>query len=199
MQFVSDVKLNSLSMKVLSVNTGERQTIKWKGREIETGIYKYPVDEPIYLGTEDVKNDHVVDRKHHGGIQQAVYGYSIKHYDYFKKLHADLDWSFGMFGENITFSDLNEEEIRTGSIYQLGECTLEVTKPRQPCFKLGIRFNNPNIIKQFWNSSSSGIYFKVLKTGFVNVGDELIILEKLSNTMTIADIYQSKKPKKFKN
>lgn len=186
-------------MKVLSVNIGERQTIQWKGREIETGIYKYPVNQPIFLGEEDVKNDHVVDRKHHGGIQQAVYGYSIKHYDYFKKLHPNLDWNFGMFGENITFSDLNEEEIKAGSIYQLGACKLEVTKPRQPCFKLGIRFNNPNIIKQFWNSTMSGIYFKVLKTGIVSTGDELILIEELTNTITIADIYESKKANKFKN
>ncbi len=186
-------------MKVLSVNIGERQTIKWKDREIETGIYKYPVDQPIFLGTEDVKDDHVIDRKHHGGVLQAVYGYSIRHYDFFKKLHPNLDWNFGMFGENITFSDLNEEEIRIGNIYQLGNCILEVTKPRQPCFKLGIRFNDLNIIKQFWNSSMSGIYFKVLKTGMVSTGDELILIEQANNTTTIADIYESKKAKKFKN
>jgi MOSC domain-containing protein YiiM len=185
------LKLNN--MKVVSLNLGERKKIVWRKKEIETGIYKFPVDSPIFLGNEDVKGDSVVDRVHHGGIEQAVYGYSEKHYDYFKKLHSDLDWQFGMFGENITFDDLNEEEITVGSIYKLGECILEVTKPRQPCYKLGIRFNDPAIIKQFWETSMCGIYFKVLQTGFVNMNDELMLLQKSIGTLTIADVYASKK------
>ncbi|MCF6297534.1 MAG: MOSC domain-containing protein [Flavobacteriaceae bacterium] len=180
-------------MKVLSVNIGKRKTIIWRGKIIETGIFKYPVNQPIFLGKEDVKNDNVVDRKFHGGIDQAVYGYSIKHYKYFKKDYPNLDWNHGMFGENLTFTNLNEEEITVGSTYQLGKTILEVTKPRKPCYKLGIRFNNPKIVKQFWNSSMSGIYLKVLQTGFVNIGDELILLKKPENTLTIAEVYESKK------
>jgi len=188
---ISGVKF--VSMKVLSVNIGKRKTIIWRGKIIKTGIFKYPVNHPIFLGNEVVKNDDVVNRKVHGGIDKAVYGYSIKHYEYFKKLHPNLDWIHGIFGENLTFTDLNEEEITVGSTYQLGACILEVTKPREPCYKLGIRFNNPKIIKQFWNSSRSGIYFKVLKTGYVNIGDELILLEKSKNKPTIAEVYESKK------
>jgi MOSC domain-containing protein YiiM len=180
-------------MKVLSVNIGERKKVIWREKEIETGIYKFPVDAPIFLGQEIVKGDTIVDTKHHGGIEQAVYGYSEKHYGYFKKLHPDLDWNYGMFGENITFSELNEEEILIGSTYQLGECKLEVTKPRQPCYKLGIRFNNPIIIKQFWETTMSGIYFKILETGFVKKGDELILIEESKETFTIAQLYESKK------
>ncbi len=180
-------------MKVVSVNIGERKKVSWRKKEIETGIYKFPVDKPIFLGSEDVKGDSVVDRKYHGGIEQAVYGYSEKHYNYFKKLHPDLDWQFGMFGENITFDDLNEEEITVGSTYQLGECKLEVTKPRQPCYKLGIRFNDPAIIKQFWETSMSGIYFKVLEVGNVKVGDALGLINRSKDTLTIAQLYESKK------
>ncbi|AOW21381.1 MOSC domain-containing protein [Urechidicola croceus] len=180
-------------MKVLSVNIGKRKIVSWRGKDVETGIFKYPVDKSIFLGKEDVENDAVVDRKYHGGIDKAVYGYSFEHYDYFKKLHPDLDWNYGMFGENITFSRLNEDEITVGSIYKLGECKLEVSKPRQPCYKLGIRFNTPKIVKQFWNSSKSGIYFKVLETGNVKVDDELVLLNKLLDASTIAEVYETKK------
>lgn len=180
-------------MKVLSLNLGERKKVMWRKKEIETGIFKFPVDRPIFLETEVVKDDTIVDRKHHGGIDQAVYGYSFKHYDYFKKLHPDLEWDYGMFGENITFSELNEEEIRSGSVYQLGECKLEVTKPRQPCYKLGIRFNNPNIIKQFWETSMCGIYFKILETGYVKKGDKLILIEECKDALTIAEMYDTKR------
>jgi len=180
-------------MRVVSVNIGERKTIVWKTKTIETGIYKSPVKNPIFLGEEDVVGDAVVDRKHHGGIDQAVYGYSKKHYSYFKTLYPNLDWNYGMFGENITFDDLNEEEITVGSQYQLGECLLEVTKPRQPCSKLGVRFGTQKIVKQFWNTTKSGMYFKVLKTGYVNVGDELVLLSKPEDSKSIAAVYESKK------
>ena len=180
-------------MKVLSVNLGKPTTFLWNKKEEQTGMFKFPVDSPIFLGKEVVKNDTIVNRKHHGGIDQAVYGYSQKHYGHFKELHPNLEWQFGMFGENITFSDLDEEEITVGSIYQLGETKIEVTKPRQPCYKLGIRFDNPLVVKQMWNSSMSGIYFKVLETGKVKVGDELILLEKPDETPTIAEVYNTKK------
>lgn len=180
-------------MKVVATNIGERKTIQWKNKTVETGIFKKPTSTPIFLGEEDVANDAVVDRKHHGGVDQAVYGYSVKHYDYFKALHPDLDWEHGMFGENLTFTDLNEEKITVGSTYELGECIVEVTKPRQPCYKLGIRFGTQKIVKQFWNSSKSGIYFKILKTGNVKSGDELIPINIKEDTQTIAKLFDTKK------
>lgn len=181
-------------MKVISVNIGKKQKVVWKNRTYETGIYKYPVSESIFLGTEDVENDAVVDRKYHGGINQAVYAYGENHYEYWQKLYPNLDFTYGMFGENLTISNLWEEEMTVGSIYQLGETELKVSKSRQPCVKLGIRFQDAKIVKQFWNTTKCGIYFKVLQTGFVSKNDELILLQKAVNTKTIAEIYKTKRP-----
>ena len=104
-------------MKVVSVNIGEKKAIDYKGRIVETGIFKFPVDE-LLLGEEDVVNDAVVDRKYHGGIDQAVYAYSEHHYTYWKKLYPNLDWRFGMFGENLTVSNL-EETSNTVFVHEL--------------------------------------------------------------------------------
>ncbi|MFZ2431636.1 MAG: MOSC domain-containing protein, partial [Lutibacter sp.] len=82
-------------MKVISVNIGERKVLNHKGKIVETGIFKYPVNQPIFLGTEDVENDAVIDRKYHGGIEKAVYGYSQNHYAYWKGLYPNLDWNYG--------------------------------------------------------------------------------------------------------
>ena len=98
-------------MKVISVNIGERKVLNYKGKIVETGIFKFPVNHPVFLGTEDVENDAVIDRKYHGGIAQAVYGYSQNHYAYWKVLYPDLDWNYGMFGENLSISNLEETEI----------------------------------------------------------------------------------------
>jgi MOSC domain-containing protein YiiM len=180
-------------MKVISINIGKLKSIQWKNKTYETGIFKYPVKDAIFLGKKDVVNDDVIDRKYHGGIDQAVYAYSENHYDYWKKLYPDLEFNYGMFGENLTVTDLDEELITIGSIYQLGEAKIQVTKPRQPCVKLGIRFQDATVIKQFWNSTKSGIYFKVLETGKVANKDVLILLEKANNTPSIAEVFLSKK------
>jgi len=180
-------------MKVISVNIGERKVLNYKGKIVETGIFKFPVNHPIFLGTEDVKNDAVIDRRYHGGIEKAVYGYSQNHYAYWKELYPNLEWNYGMFGENLTISNLEETEIHIGNTYKLGEALLEVTKPRDPCYKLGIRFGTQEIVKQFWNSTKCGIYFKVLQTGNVAVGDELILVNKAENSPTIAEVYETKK------
>jgi MOSC domain-containing protein YiiM len=182
-------------MKVISVNIGERKVLNYKGKIVETGIFKFPVNHPIFLGNEDVENDAVIDRRYHGGIEKAVYGYSQNHYAHWKGLYPNLDWNFGMLGENLTISNLEETEILVGNTYKLGEALLEVTKPREPCYKLGIRFGTQEILKQFWNSTKSGIYFKVIQTGNVTVGDELILVNKAENSPTIAEVYETKKSK----
>ncbi|MET2986539.1 MOSC domain-containing protein [Aureibaculum conchae] len=181
-------------MKIVSVNIGKKKTIQWRNKTFETGIFKYPVQEAIFLDTENVKNDTIVNRKSHGGVEKAVYAYGENHYHYFKELHPNLDWQYGIFGENITFSNLEETEIHIGEIYQLGRAKIQVSKSRQPCFKLGIRFNDQSIVKQFWNSTKCGVYFKVLQSGNVTIGDELILLETANDNPTIAEAYHSKKP-----
>jgi len=181
-------------MIVESVNIGEKKLINYKGKIVETGIFKYPVNKSIFLGIEDVENDAVIDRKYHGGIDQAVYAYSLNHYEYWKQLYPELDWEYGMFGENLTISNLEETEIHVGNTYSLGEVILEVTKPRNPCMKLGLRFGTQKVLKQFWNSTKSGIYFKVLQTGSVQVKDQLVLVKKSNNSPTIAEVYETKKP-----
>ena len=180
-------------MKVVSTNIGKRAIHQFKNKIAETGIFKNPTTEPIFLGLEDVENDAVVDRKYHGGIEQAVYAYSANHYEYWKKLYPHLAFNFGMFGENLTISDFDETTICVGDVYQLGTALVEVTKPREPCYKLIFRFQDEAIVKQFWNTTFSGVYFKVIQTGTVNKGDVLQLIEKAQNKPTIAEVYESLK------
>ncbi|SDX98154.1 MOSC domain-containing protein YiiM [Lutibacter oricola] len=185
-------------MKVVSVNLGEKRSVNYKGKVVETGIFKKPVATSIFLGEEDVENDAVIDRRYHGGIEKAVYAYAEEHYNYWRELYPNIDLTFGLMGENLTISNLEETEIYIGSQYKLGETIIEVTKPREPCMKLGLVFETQAVLKQFWNSTKSGVYFKVLKTGNVKKGDELILIKKAENTFSIAEVYQAKRIKKNK-
>lgn len=183
-------------MKIVSTNRGERKELVWKNEKVVTGIFKFPVDVPFFLDIEEVKGDAICDRENHGGIEQAIYGYSLKHYAYWKPLYPNLVWSLGMFGENLTIDDLDETKIHVGDTFKVGETILEATLQRSPCYKLGIRFNDMKIVKQFWNTTFCGVYFKVLQTGFVKVGDEFHQIKRRSDNPTIADLLIKRKKEK---
>ena len=183
-------------MKIVSTNRGERKELVWKNEKVVTGIFKFPVDVPFFLDMEEVKGDAICDRENHGGIEQAIYGYSLKHYAYWKPLYPNLVWSLGMFGENLTINDLDETKIHVGDTFKVGETILEATLQRRPCYKLGFRFNDMKIVKQFWNTTFCGVYFKVLQTGFVKVGDEFHQIKRRSDNPTIADLLIKRKKEK---
>ena len=108
-------------MKVISLNIAKPTEISWRGKAITTGIYKSSVAGPIFLDKEGLENDAVIDRKYHGGMDQAVYAYGHNHYQFWKELYPLLTFSNGFFGENLTVSNLDETKIQVGDIYELGE------------------------------------------------------------------------------
>ncbi|MDD7885226.1 MOSC domain-containing protein [Flavivirga sp. 57AJ16] len=176
-------------MKVLSTNIAKPTTIIWNGKEQMTGIYKKPISKPIYLGKEGVKDDEVSDKKVHGGIFKACYIFSEAHYAYWKNRYPNLDWDYGMFGENLTVSGLNEKEIYIGDIYEVGDALVQVTQPREPCFKFGIKFGNQNVLKEFIEYGFPGTYVRVLKEGFVKTGDTFKLIEPAKNRVTTWQLF----------
>ena len=177
-------------MKVTSTNLGEPTKINWNGKQTLTGIYKYPVDQPIYLDTEDVQGDTVVDRKYHGGIYKACYLFSADHYDHWKAKYPQLEWDWGMFGENLTIQGLDESQLRIGSTYRLGTALVQISQPREPCYKLGIRFGDQEILKQFIDHGRPGTYIRVLEPGTVSKGDSMELVTASESPLTIAQFYE---------
>ncbi|WP_232732609.1 MOSC domain-containing protein [Cellulophaga sp. RHA19] len=177
-------------MKVVATNLGKPTKIQWNGKEEVTGIYKYPTTTPLQLLSTDVINDTVIDRKHHGGIDKACYLFSADVYDYWKNIYPNLDWNWGMFGENLTVEGLDETTLRIGDIYIIGTALVQVSQPREPCYKLGIRFGNQQILKQFIDHNRPGTYIRILKEGSVQTGDVFKLIEQSTNKLTIQDFYK---------
>lgn len=176
-------------MKVLSTNTGERKTIVWKFKRYTTGIYKFPTEKPVYLGEEDVQHDVVYDRKHHGGPDKACYLFSADHYTYWKKLYPDLEWSFGMFGENLTVEGFDEQKISIGDTFEIGDAIVQVSEARQPCSNLNLRFQSSRLVKQFVEHGYCGAYLRVLKTGKVQEGDTLTLLQSSADRLSLFNLF----------
>jgi MOSC domain-containing protein YiiM len=177
-------------MQVTSTNIAQPTTIVYRGKKVVTGIYKTPIQQPIYLGKSDVKDDTVTDRKYHGGEFKACYLFSENQYDYWKNLYPNLDWNWGMFGENLTVNGLDETKLVIGAIYKVGSALIQITEPREPCFKLGVKFGSQKVVKQFVNHGFPGTYVRVLEEGYVKTGDIFRLIEQGTNNLTTQQYYQ---------
>lgn len=177
-------------MKVISTNISQPTTFIWKGKEVTTGIYKKPTDVPIYLGKADVRGDEVSDRKVHGGEFKACYLFSANHYPYWQNLYPNLEWTYGMLGENVTIENLTEKELFIGDIYKLGSALVQITQPREPCFKFAHKFGTENVLQQFIDHGYSGTYVRVLKEGNVKTEDTFELIERAKDNISIFQFFE---------
>ena len=175
-------------MKLLSINVGLPREIEWNGRMVRTSIFKSPVSGQIRVAQLNLEGDQQSDLSVHGGIDKAVYAYPSEHYSFWRNELPGLDLSHGAFGENFTTTGLLEEDVHIGDRFRVGSAEFMVTQPRMPCFKLGIRFNRPDIVKRFLQSGRTGFYFAVLKEGEVTAGDSIELLQRDEHGVTVADI-----------
>lgn len=176
-------------MKIISTNIGKPTTFIWNGKEETTGIYKKPVEEPIFLTKNDVLGDEVSNRLNHSGYYKACYIFSAEQYPYWKNLYPQLDWSWGMFGENLTVSGLDERQVYLGDIFQVGETLVQVSQYREPCYKFGHKFGTQHVIRQFIEHGFGGTYLSILEEGFVKKGDEFKLVERPEKSLTVAELF----------
>jgi MOSC domain-containing protein YiiM len=184
MQYAGGIR----SMKLLSVNVGLPREIQWKGKIVRTSIFKEPVAGGLRVAKLNLEGDQQSDLTVHGGIDKAVYAYPSEHYPFWRRELPGMDLPWGVFGENLTTEGLLEETLHIGDRLRVGSSEFVVTQPRMPCFKLGIRFNRPDIVKRFLQSGRSGFYFAVLKEGEVAAGDTIELLKQDEHGVTVSDI-----------
>ena len=175
-------------MKVLSVNVGLPREIEWKGKLVRTSIFKEPAPGRVRVAHLNLEGDQQSDLSVHGGIDKAIYAYPAEHYPFWHQELPGTDLPWGVFGENFTTEGLLEETVHIGDRLRVGSAEFVVTQPRMPCFKLGIRFNRPDIVKRFLQSGRSGFYLAVVKDGEVAASDSIELLKQDKHGVTVADI-----------
>jgi MOSC domain-containing protein YiiM len=175
-------------MKIVSVNVGLPREVEWRGKAVRTSIFKAPVTGRVRVERLNLAGDRQSDLSVHGGADKAIYAYPAEHYAFWRNELPGMDLPWGAFGENLTTEGLLEGEVRIGERFRAGSAQLVVTQPRMPCFKLGIRFNRPDIVKRFLRSGRTGFYFSVLQEGEVAAGDPVELVAKDDKAITVADV-----------
>lgn len=171
--------------QLLSLNIGLPKEVTYGGKVIHTGINKKQVKEPVYLSFVKFNGDGQADLVHHGGVDKAVCVYTGDHYPYWEK-ELNQDLVYGAFGENITVSGMHEEDVCIGDTFELGQAIVQVTQPRQPCFKLAKKYNIPKLPLYFQETGYTGFYFRVLKEGWVSSVDTLKKLQSDPKGVSVA-------------
>lgn len=175
-------------MRVVSVNVARTRSIPWKGGTVSTAIYKAPMEGRVRVGTLGLQGDQQADLEVHGGPRKAVYAYPSEHYGFWRGEIPGREWPWGTFGENLTTEGLAEADVRVGDRFRIGSVTVETTRPRFPCYKLGIKFGRQDIIPRFLHSGRSGFYFAVLEEGDLGAGDAIERVSDAGDGPTIADL-----------
>lgn len=175
-------------MRIVSINVGTPRTIQWRGKEVTTSIFKAPVSGAVRVERLNVDGDRQSDLTVHGGKDKAVYVYPSEHYDFWREELPGVALSWGAFGENFTTEGLLEDTVRIGDRLRVGSADFSVTQPRMPCFKLGLRFDRPDMVKRFLESGRTGFYLGVAREGEVTAGDSVTLTARDEDALTIASI-----------
>ncbi len=175
-------------MKLISVNVGLPREVTWNGGSTNTAIFKQPVQGSIRVRRLNLDGDKQADLSVHGGPDKAVYAYPVEHYAYWRRELPDHELTWGNFGENLTTEGLDESVVQIGDRFRIGTAEIVVTQPRVPCYKLGIRFARPDMVKRFLNSRRTGFYFAVAQEGQLSGGDPIELVARQAKSLTVAEI-----------
>ena len=173
--------------EVLSVNVGRPRTVEWHGREVETGIWKAPVAGRVAVRGVNLDGDGQADPRVHGGPDKAIYAYAAEDYGWWaEELGAPV--APATFGENLTVRGLALNDLVIGSHWHVGSTVLQVTQPRLPCFKLGIRMGDASFVERFDAAQRFGAYFRIVQEGDIGAGDAITFAESRVDGITIGEL-----------
>ena len=177
-------------MKLLSVNVGKVQPIRHAKPSGKTGIFKMPSAEPVMITALGLEGDAIVDTENHGGLDQAVYVFTMPDYEWWSA-HIERTLGPGTFGENLTISDLESATLNIGDRLRVGNVLLEVTAPRIPCVTIAARMRDPKFVKKFRHAEKPGVYCRVIETGYVSADDPVDLIPYQGELVNVLEMFRS--------
>ena len=175
---------------MLSVNVGAVRAVQCRGEIVSTGIWKEPVAGRVAVRGVNLAGDDQADRTVHGGPDKAVYAYAREDYDFWHE-HERVVTTPGLFGENLTVEGIDLSAALTGERWSVGTTVLEVAQPRLPCFKLGIRMNDPRFPRRFQHVGRMGAYLRIVREGDVGAGDAVEVMSRPDHGVTLQSMVRA--------
>jgi MOSC domain-containing protein YiiM len=174
---------------VLSVNVGRRRPVERDGKPASTAIWKSPVTGRVAARGVNLAGDEQADRAVHGGRDKALYAYSIEDTRWWE---GELGRAIGPggFGENLTVEGLDLIGSVVGERWDVGTAVLEVSEPRLPCWKLGLRMGDASFPKRFTRAVRPGTYLRIVEAGDIGAGDAVRVVSRPDHGFTVGDIWR---------
>jgi MOSC domain-containing protein YiiM len=175
--------------RLRSVQVGRPREFDFNGRPARSAIWKSPVAGPVAVRGVNLDGDDQADREAHGGPDKAVYAYA----------HEDLEWWSqrlgrelhpGEFGENLTTAGIDVTNARVGERWAIGSTVLEVSEPRVPCWRLGVRMNDHEFPRRFTEALRPGAYLRIISEGFLEAGEAVRVISRPDHELTIQDVFR---------
>src|SRR4051812_37622460 len=175
----------SMPPHLVSVNVGRPRLVPRGDDMVHTALWKQPVAQPVAARGVNLEGDDQADRTVHGGPDKAVYAYASEDTAWWE---AQLGRALGpgAFGENLTVAGLDLAAMEVGQRWRIGSAELEVSQPRLPCFKLGLRFGDPRMLKRFAKAGRTGTYLRIVEEGVLQAGDAIEVSEAPGHGVTVA-------------
>jgi MOSC domain-containing protein YiiM len=170
-----------------SVNVGTPREISWRGRPVSTAIWKSPVGGRVRVRGVNVEGDDQADREVHGGVDKALYAYAAEDQEWWSG-QLGREVPPGSFGENLTVRGVDVSGAEVGERWRVGGTLLEVSQPRIPCFKLGIRMGSQRFPRRFAAAGRPGAYLRILAEGEVAAGDPVEVVHRPGHGLTVAEV-----------
>lgn len=170
--------------ELVAVCVGQAEHIE--GYAALTGINKRPVSGPVAIGVEGIAGDALVDRKHHGGRDQAIYVYFQDDYDWWAG--EGVVTAPGLFGENLVVAGATSATTAIGDRLTIGDTVLEVTYHRTPCMTFAAKMGDPRWVKRFHRANRPGAYCRVVTPGTVEAGMDVSITPYSGQRVTVSEL-----------
>ncbi len=175
--------------KILSVNVGTAREFEYNNRPAKSAIWKSPVAGRIAARGVNLEGDDQADRKAHGGFDKAMYAYAIEDIQWWEQI-LGRSLVYGEFGENLTTQGIEVNNALVGERWEIGSTVLEISEPRIPCWRLGVRMDDKTFPRRFTEAMRPGPYLRIIVEGDVGAGDEIRVVEKPHHGLTVRDVFR---------
>ena len=175
--------------RVLSVSVGLPREFEYHGRPARSAIWKSPVAGRVAARGVNLAGDDQADRAAHGGPDKAVYAYAVEDARWWAE-RIGRPFAAAEFGENLTTEGIEVNDARIGERWRIGTTLLEVSEPRIPCWRIGVRMNDAKFIRLFTEAMRPGAYLRLLEEGDLGAGDEIRVVDRPDSGLTVRDVFR---------